>query len=136
MTPRGIRNNNPLNLRISDNPWRGKISPNTDESFEQFDTIDNGIRAAFINLRTHLRNDKHHSIHTSVRREIHRWAPPTENDSDHYVELVCKEANLTPNLIIKFEDKNIICRMLWAMAFVENGVHVPFHLFERTYALL
>ncbi|MCA9329527.1 hypothetical protein KDA11_02695, partial [Candidatus Saccharibacteria bacterium] len=35
-TPRGIRNNNPGNIRISNNQWRGKIpvSQNTDGSFE------------------------------------------------------------------------------------------------------
>lgn len=41
-TPRGIRNNNPMNLRISSNAWRGKI-PGTDKSFETFIDPEHGI---------------------------------------------------------------------------------------------
>jgi hypothetical protein len=34
-SPRGIRNNNPLNIRIG-NDWQGERKPNTDGAFEQF----------------------------------------------------------------------------------------------------
>ena len=37
--PRGYRNNNPLNIRISSSNWLGKVSPNTDGPFEQFSDI-------------------------------------------------------------------------------------------------
>ena len=42
---RGYRNNNPLNLRISNNAWKGKIpaSQNTDGAFEQFQTMAKGL---------------------------------------------------------------------------------------------
>ena len=45
--PRGIRNNNPGNLRISGNAWQGKIptSQNTDGAFEQFSYYVYGVRA-------------------------------------------------------------------------------------------
>jgi hypothetical protein len=39
MLPRGIRNNNPLNIRLNpDNRWQGRVSPklNSDGAFEQF----------------------------------------------------------------------------------------------------
>jgi hypothetical protein len=32
--PRGFRNNNWLNIRISDNAWQGKKTNNTDGAFE------------------------------------------------------------------------------------------------------
>ena len=37
--PRGIRNNNPLNIRLNpDNRWQGRVPPkhNSDGAFEQF----------------------------------------------------------------------------------------------------
>ena len=37
-TPRGIRNNNPLNIRVGNN-WQGERKPNTDGAFEQFTTM-------------------------------------------------------------------------------------------------
>ena len=33
--PRGIRNNNPLNIRVGNN-WKGEVSQPTDHTFEQF----------------------------------------------------------------------------------------------------
>jgi hypothetical protein len=43
---RGIRNNNPGNVRISRaNAWIGKKVPNTDGEFEQFDEMWQGVRA-------------------------------------------------------------------------------------------
>ena len=35
---RGYRNNNPLNIRISSNNWKGEIKPSADGSFCQFTT--------------------------------------------------------------------------------------------------
>ena len=53
---RGYRNNNPLNLRISSNKWKGKVpaSQNTDGAFEQFETMAYGFRAALKNLQTYI----------------------------------------------------------------------------------
>ena len=41
--PRGFRNNNWLNIRISNNNWQGKRTDNTDGAFEQFETPELGI---------------------------------------------------------------------------------------------
>ena len=54
--PRGIRNNNPLNIRlIPDNRWQGRLSPrlNSDGAFEQFQDPIMGLRAAAVLLIAH-----------------------------------------------------------------------------------
>ena len=51
--PRGIRNNNPLNLRVGNN-WKGEVSQPTDHTFEQFTEMKWGVRAAFIVLRNYI----------------------------------------------------------------------------------
>ena len=47
MLPRGIRNNNPLNIRRSKDQWQGLRAQQTDAQFCQFETLEYGWRAAF-----------------------------------------------------------------------------------------
>lgn len=65
--PRGIRNNNPGNIKKSASPWVGKVG--NDGTFEIFDTAQNGIRAMGRLLRTY-RNS--YGLNT-IRGIIQRW---------------------------------------------------------------
>ncbi len=80
---RGIRNNNPGNLRIANVAWEGKIprEKNTDGSFEQFCAPEFGIRALVKNA---LNYQNKYNLWTP-RAMIWKWAPPNENNSDKYV---------------------------------------------------
>ena len=51
--PRGIRNNNPLNIRKGNN-WQGEISPQSDKEFEQFESMTMGVRAGMKILRNYI----------------------------------------------------------------------------------
>ena len=51
--PRGIRNNNPLNIRKGNN-WKGEVSSSTDGEFEQFVSMQMGIRAGFKILKNYM----------------------------------------------------------------------------------
>lgn len=135
LQPRGIRNNNPLNLRHSSDNWKGLRSEQSDPDFCQFVSIWFGIRAAFICMKTHVTRDSRALIRTTVKREISRWAPSTENDTDSYIKAVCKKANILDDCLIDFSKKNLVCRILWAMSFVENGQDVPFSYFETAYEM-
>ena len=44
---RGIRNNNPLNIRHSSDRWEGAREEQTDSAFVQFQTMAYGYRAAW-----------------------------------------------------------------------------------------
>ena len=48
MIARGIRNNNPLNVRRSKDKWQGMKPLQTDPQFCQFETMPYGWRAAFV----------------------------------------------------------------------------------------
>lgn len=118
--PRGFRNNNPLNLRISGIAWRGKIpvTQNTDGAFEQFDTMHNGIRAALINIRTCI--NKYHC--DTPKLIIRRWAPDSDgNNSQHYCDTVCKLINSNPNRLVTFTNRKYVCRLVYGMIYVECG---------------
>jgi hypothetical protein len=81
MLPRGIRNNNPLNIRLNpDNRWQGKVPPkhNSDGAFEQFEDPIMGLRAAAVLLIAHY--DRRHL--DTIRKLVEVWAPPNENDTE------------------------------------------------------
>lgn len=130
--PRGLRNNNPLNLRISGISWRGKVplGQNTDGSFEQFDTLQNGIRAALINIRTYIR--KYHL--NTPQAIINRWAPASDgNNTVAYVRRVCELTSFSPAAVISASNKYQLCHLVWAMAAVECGRIMNYHEFESAY---
>lgn len=87
MSKRGIRNNNPANIRRGCN-WKGLAKTQTDKEFCQFVTMTWGVRALLVTLRTYV--VKHH-LHT-VREIITRWAPPSDgNNTEAYIKFVEKE---------------------------------------------
>lgn len=86
MSTRGIKNNNPANIRRGCN-WKGLAEMQTDKEFCQFTTMTWGVRALLVTLRTYV--IKHH-LHT-IRAIITRWAPPSDgNNTEKYIEFIEK----------------------------------------------
>ena len=94
MIARGIRNNNPLNIRRSKDNWQGLKTLQTDPQFCQFETMAYGWRAAFVMLtRTYYHTYRLYTI----RAIINRWAPPNENNTKRYIENVCRFTGIGPD---------------------------------------
>ena len=117
--PRGIRNNNPLNIRIG-NVWLGEIPNPTDNEFEQFVSMFYGLRAGFILLRRYIR--RYHL--TTVPDIISRWAPSSENNTVKYIDTVCQLSGIAPDTQMKYEDEETLVNLVDAMILVECGQHV------------
>lgn len=81
---RGLRNNNPGNIRKGEN-WQGLAAQQLDPEFCTFETMAWGIRALVVLLRTY----RFKYGLTTVKGIVNRWAPPTENDTGAYVNAVC-----------------------------------------------
>lgn len=126
--PRGIRNNNPLNIRIG-NTWLGEVADPSDPSFEQFVTMQYGVRAACVLLRRYIR---HYKLNT-IARIIATWAPSMENHTPAYISRVCDYMQLEPDVPIKYEDKDTICRLVQAMCLVENGQPISDNIIRKGY---
>ena len=129
-TPRGIRNNNPLNIRIG-NTWLGEVPDPTDSNFEQFVHIRYGLRAAFCILRRYIRRYKRNT----VRKIVTAWAPSTENNTERYIELVCKFGCLDADKEIRYEDSLTMISLVQAMARVEVGEIIPLQTIESAYKI-
>ena len=115
--PRGYRNNNPLNIDKSNEPWKGKITPSGDSRFEQFISMPYGYRAALINIRTYVTK---YGLNT-IEGIISRWAPQSENNTQGYIRSVCNTTGYTPSTIIDPYNQEQMCNLVYAMAIVENG---------------
>lgn len=123
MKTRGIRNNNPLNIRYSEaNGWRGKLlsSMRNDKDFEEFISMDYGFLAA-LNL---IGNTYIHRLHLCTPSAIiARWAPASENNTDGYIQTVCRMTGLGGEERLSNHDTKLR-ELVWAMAHVESGKEV------------
>lgn len=134
--PRGIRNNNPLNIRKGNN-WKGERPNQSDKAFEEFSSMTYGIRAGFIIIRKYMSgyNGLTEKFNT-IEKIIRRWAPPTENATQKYIDQVAKESGISPRLKLSFADKKSMCAIVSAMIHVECGQLVDMALIESGYDLV
>ena len=94
MTPRNIRNNNPLNIRRSKDKWQGLDAKQSDSLFFKFESMEMGWRAAFIIL---TKTYYHKYRLFTIRKIISRWAPSVENDTEAYVKRVSDLTGIDPD---------------------------------------
>ena len=124
----GIRNHNPLNIRyLEQNKWLGlsKTTPNV-QGFCKFDCMDYGLRAAILLLLTYIRK----RACVTPRQIISRWAPPTENNTELYIQCVCGRADVHPDEPLPTEGSPFN-RFVVAMARQESGIHLTEGDIER-----
>ena len=134
---KGIRNNNPLNIRRGKQLWKGETpsdSPSKgsgEGAFCKFSSMEWGLRAAFCLLRTY--RDKYHLC--CIADIIRRWAPPSENDTETYIRNVCSWTGFGGHQRLTENDWP---RLLQAMARMETGIEISrleiqkgFELFKK-----
>jgi hypothetical protein len=111
---RGIRNNNPGNIRKGIK-WLGRVEPGKDAAFVEFKTMPYGIRALYIDLI-----NKHKSGLRTVQGIIYRYAPPSENLTDAYVASVAKQIGIPATAVFQPTATNFK-KFAAAVARHENG---------------
>lgn len=116
--PRGLRNNNPGNIRLSSNRWVGEIRPSQDEAFCQFRSMKHGYRALLRLLQNYRRK---HGCQT-IADMIRRWAPASENNTGAYIVDVCKQMQMPSSYVIDVDDRDSMCAFAAAISRHENGV--------------
>lgn len=128
--PRGLRNRNPLNIRIG-NVWLGEEPNPTDPDFEQFVAMEYGVRAAFVLLRRYIR----HYRRMTIRAIIKAWAPANENNVEAYVSTVAKNSGIAPDDQLDFADVEQMVALFQGMCLVENGRVLDEKIVRKGYAL-
>lgn len=134
--PRGIRNNNPLNIRKGNN-WQGEKSPQTDKEFEQFESMTMGVRAGMKILRNYITGyDGHRQPIDTIEKIITRWAPPSENDTRKYIDRVSALTGIHPRQTLWFNRRQDIIAIVDAMIRVECGQPIDTKIIESAYDLV
>lgn len=124
---RGLRNNNPGNIKETATNWQGQIKPSADPPFAQFSDPVWGARAMIILVKRTYRG---YGLNT-IRAIITRYAPPSENDTEAYISAVVGKTGLSANRVLSTEDD--YKRVIQSMASVENGVPVNAALPDTLY---
>lgn len=131
MTPRGIRNNNPGNIRLGKTMWKGEASTQPDPAYITFAEPVWGLRAIARILYTY----QSHGLMT-VRTMIGRWAPASENDTDAYVRAVARGMGVGPDDHVDLDVPGHMVNMVQAIVLHENGEQpYDLDLIERAVAL-
>lgn len=132
---RGIRNNNPGNIVKSNTAWQGKVplSQNTDSRFEQFISIEYGLRALMKNVVTWVNRGEN-----TIEKLITKWAPSFENNTSGYIQKVSNLVGISAKEVLKL-DKNQMISLAKAIAQVENAPHHKYIVessYQQAYSLL
>ncbi|EOC1299354.1 Lytic transglycosylase, catalytic [Cronobacter dublinensis] len=112
------RNNNPLNIRVSNNNWNGKGADNG-TGFEQFDTADHGFRAGLKLMKNHINNGA-----DTLGALITKWAPPNENDTRKYAQTVSQKTGIPVDAKLNPDDPQQMTAIAKAMA-AQEGYQGP-----------
>lgn len=114
--PRGLRNNNPGNIRRNSDVFQGEVNPSRDKEFKQFKSMAYGYQAMFKILSNYY---NYYQLDT-IREMISRWAPENENNTAAYVSLVSSYSGIGPDDLISFDREQMI-QIVAGMSKVENG---------------
>ncbi len=121
--PRGLRNHNPLNVERRDGViWQGMSKRQRDQRFLTFEHPVFGIRCAAIVLLNYEKRSAN-----TVRKIVETWAPATENDTEAYIEHVCRITAFPHNLPLRLRYSPAdLGALIEAMAWHECGVQLPY----------
>ena len=126
---RGIRNNNPLNIRRGTSRWVGRREIVTDKEFEEFTSMPFGYRAAWKLMDTYRIRLRQAGKSYTLENIIHRWAPPEDgNDTTVYLRTVIRLLDYKvagrqplPSPSTK-EGHRVFAKIIAAMTCVECGI--------------
>ena len=128
---RGLRNNNPGNIRRSRVRYKGEVCPSRDPDFKEFSTMAYGYRAVFVLLDTYR---SRYGL-TTIRQMLNRYAPPTENFTEGNVRFVADYSGVMPDEIIDTRSEKDMIPIVAAMSKIENGVAANIEDVERGWEL-
>lgn len=118
-TPRGVENNNPLNIDWhSSIQWQGLADPPSDGRFCRFTKAAFGLRAGFLNARSYKTK---HGIRT-LGAYMQRFAPVGPENPKTYHTTVAERTGIALDAEIDLTDRATIEPILKAQVAFENGL--------------
>ena len=128
---RGLRNNNPGNIRLGNFRYKGERATSSDSAFRQFESVEWGYRAMFVLLHTYATKRGCRTL----RAMINRYAPPTENFTEGYIRFVAQRTGIRPDEALDTRSARDMVPIVMAMSEIENGVKAVVADVEAGWAL-
>jgi hypothetical protein len=119
--PRGLRNNNPLNIEAGVFTQSQPGFAGSDGRYARFETPQHGVDAAARLIDVYA---KKYGLNT-IKGIVERWAPANENDPRAYAASVAGRLGIEPDQPLNMADPNVKGALLSAMAQFENGRPMP-----------
>ena len=129
MTPRGLKNCNPGNIRLSNEKYVGEIK-GEDTAFKTFKNMAYGYRALLRDIRTKINR----GVNT-VEKIITIYAPPSENQTQAYINAVAQKVGVRPNESILPSEYNLI-KIACAISTIENGIKADIMQVKEGYKII
>ncbi|ECQ4522516.1 internal virion protein D [Salmonella enterica] len=128
MATRGVRNANPGNIRKSKDQWEGAIGD--DGAFVIFDSPESGVRALAKNLQSYGRQG-----YDSIEKIINRWAPPSENDTQSYIDSVVSATGIPATQSLDLSDPDTLSSLAQAIGYHETGARYDPEVYQQGVAI-
>lgn len=123
MFPLGVRLNNPGNVKSTNETWFGQTRLQDNKEYVRFVTPQAGIRAIMKILQTY---QNEHDLLT-IRQIITRWAPPSENNTQAYVDDVSIRMSIPDNYFIDLSKIEMLMTLAECIVVHEQG-HAPINM--------
>ena len=128
---RGLRNDNPLNIRHGKSQRVGMREKQTDKRVVQFKSREYGYRAAFVLLRNYIGKGK-----DTIGKIIAKWAPSSDgNNTQRYINYVSSTTGINASHALRWEDKEDLVVIVRSMAHMESGIIEDKVLIEQAYEM-
>lgn len=115
VVPRGIRNNNPGNLRKTPQLWDGEIK-GPDTAFKTFKTAIDGLKGLKRSILIKFARGQN-----TIRSIITSYAPSSENDTVAYIKFISLHTNSGINDSLNLNNKTALKSFMRAIVLYENG---------------
>ena len=116
-TTRGVRNNNPMNLRKGV-AFQYQVENPSETAFMTFGKTWQGIRAGVLDITNDISKGKN-----TLTSLISQFAPPSENNTVNYINNVASATGLKPDEIIDRKNFALMCKLVSAIISIENGAN-------------
>ena len=127
---RGMRNNNPANIRYNNfNRWRGLIGKDS-QGFCRFSDINYGYRAVVVLLKRYISFG-----YDTPARIITRFAPYCENRTDSYIRFVCSRCDIKSDQVI-YDGSSKFYDLISAICFYESKIDITGLMIKEIYGSL
>jgi hypothetical protein len=118
--PRGVRLNNPTNIRHGRSAWRGMAREQPDPDFVAYEEPLYGLRAAAVLLANYRRR---YGIGT-LGAVAARWAPADDhNDVLAYTATLARVSRYDADREIDLSNPSVLARVIPAIVVAENSVN-------------